>query len=346
MMILDSCFFFLGWLPPPLGFYTAIWWSTSMMSIAKKNRNLYRVVIYVARQTNGFVQRGGILTLGCQGNPNFVSWFGRLPAKRLCVTRMHLFTKVFTHYPKTEHLWSCEWYGKKTCAIMCSQSCKVHVWLMKKHACGWGSRLLDHIFGYNIMLILDVPCFKNKQLYLAWLSKAQAFQLHDLAKKHQKQKRKGRSFTSPQTKRTKSAGSGILTNINLALLVQSCPQNLDAPWQLRTTLDNMDTLPQEVCFDSLDVPMSLSKTVAISFFCWAVQSRVQHILHTPRSQFLICPGHVLEPYRKTKTRMKNLRTFYGVCTLLLLHRYELSTSYHTVYLSSQPHQYTKCRNRT
>lgn len=113
MMILDSCFFFLGWLPPPLGFYTAIWWSTSMMSIAKKNRNLYRVVIYVARQTNGFVQRGGILTLDCQGNPNFVSWFGRLPAKRLCVTRMHLFTKVFTHYPKTEHLWSCEWYGKK-----------------------------------------------------------------------------------------------------------------------------------------------------------------------------------------------------------------------------------------
>lgn len=149
---------------------------------------------------------------------------------------------------------------------MCSQSCKVHVWLMKKHACGWGSRLLDHIFGYNIMLILDVPCFKNKQLYLAWLSKAQAFQLHDLAKKHQKQKRKGRSFTSPQTKRTKSAGSGILTNINLALLVQSCPQNLDAPWQLRTTLDNMDTLPQEVCFDSLDVPMSLSKTVTISYF--------------------------------------------------------------------------------
>lgn len=36
---------------------------------------------------------------------------------------------------------------------------------------------------------------------------------------------------------------------------------------------------------------------------------------------------------------------YGMCTLLLLHRYELSTSYHTVYLS-QPHQYTICRNRT
>lgn len=72
-----------------------------MMRIAKKKRNLYQVVIYVARQTNGFVQRGGILTLGYRGNPNFVSWFGRLPAKRLCAPRMHL----FTHYPpETENL--------------------------------------------------------------------------------------------------------------------------------------------------------------------------------------------------------------------------------------------------
>ena len=125
-----------------LGFYTAIWWSTSMWIIAKKKRNLYLVVIYGARQTNGFVQRGGILALGYPGNPNFVSWFGRLRAKRLCAPRMHLFTLYGNpRNTKTENLWSYEWYGKT-----CARNHKVHVWLMKKHACGWGSRLLDHIF--------------------------------------------------------------------------------------------------------------------------------------------------------------------------------------------------------